>query len=901
MTIRNLDHLLAPVSVALIGASPQPGSVGFTIARNLMTGGFNGDIYFVNPKYAEVNGRKCYPNASALPVAPELAIVATPPKVVPGIVADLANVGTRAVVVITAGLADSKQPMLDASRQVCLRLLGPNSLGLMLPGIGLNASFAHRAAPKGDLAFLSQSGALVTAVVDWAASRSIGFSHVISLGDMADVDLGDLLDYLAGDTKSRAILIYMEALTNAPKFISAARRAARAKPVIVVKSGRHEAGAKAAMSHTGALAGSDAAYDAAFRRTGLLRVKTLQELFAAAEILSRKPLFSGESLMILTNGGGAGVLAADELQDAGGIMAMLSPDLQKRLDKVLPDGWSHANPIDIIGDAGPERYRAALTEVLAGESSNAILVMQCPTALASSIENAAVVVDIAKSKANGAAYAKPLLTCWLGEDAARVSRELFARSAIPTFETPSDAISGFMQIVRHNRSQTELMQAPDGGVLNEPSKPCRTTELIAAALEADRTVLTSVEAKAILIAEGIPAAETLIAKNPLDVRENAERLLSDHSACVIKILSQDISHKSDVGGVRLGIESAAAAELAAHDMLARVARILPNARIDGFMVEPMIERPGAQEIIVGMSEDDTFGPMLMFGAGGTAVEVIADHALALPPIDSLLALQLIKETRISRLLAGYRDRPPANMVALVDVLLRVSHLVVRHPEIREIDINPLLVDDKGVVALDARIRIADPRINRRRPLAIRPYPAEWERSLKLQDLGLIQLRPIRPEDEFRYQTFFSKISPDDVRLRFFTPHVHLSHRFLARLTQIDYAREMAFVAIAKSTDDVLGVVRLILDPDLQRGEYGIVVRSDIKGHGLGWQLMKHLIDYARHEGVSEITGIVLAENETMIDMARELGFRVTSRQDDPAVVNVTLSFKEVRASAPPTQ
>ena len=762
----------------------------------------------------------------------------------------------------------------------------------MLPSLGLNASFGHRAAPKGDLAFLSQSGALVTAVVDWAASRNIGFSHVISLGDMADVDFGDLLDYLAGDTQSRAILIYMEALTNAPKFISAARRAARAKPVIVVKGGRHEAGARAAMSHTGALIGSDAAYDAAFRRTGLLRVKTLPDLFAAAEMLARRPRLDGERLMILTNGGGAGVLAADELQDAGGVMAVLSRDLQSKLDQVLPAGWSHANPIDIIGDAGPERYRAALSELLADATSDAVLIMQCPTALASSIENAAVVVECARVEANGAIGAKPLLTCWLGDEAARSSRELFAQKGIPTFETPSDAIAGFMQLVRHTRSQTELMLAPDGGAIETTStKPCRATRLISEALAAGRTVLNSVEAKAILVAEGISVAETRVAETPRQVRDFSQSLIDDHGACVVKILSQDISHKSDVGGVRLGLESAAAAELAAQDMLSRVARLVPKARIEGFIVEPMILRPNAQQIIIGMSIDETFGPVLLFGAGGTAVEVIADRALSLPPIDALLARQLIKETRIARLLSGYRDRPPANIEALVDTLVRVSHLVVRHPEIRELDINPLLVDEKGVIALDARIRIADPRFERRQPLAIRPYPAEWEKSLELPDLGPIHLRPVRPDDEFLYESFFSKILPDDVRLRFFTPHVDLSHRFLARLTQIDYAREMAFVAISKTTDELLGVVRLILDPDLVRGEYGIIVRSDLKGHGLGWQLMEHLIDYARSQGIAEIKGMVLAENRTMIGMARQLGFRVASNSSDPTVVDVTLTSK----------
>ncbi len=897
MTIRNLDQLLAPASVALIGVSPQHGSVGFTIARNLTTGGFSGDIYFVNPKYTEVDGRRCYPSVLELPKPPALAIVATPPATVANLVSELGQCGTRAVGVITAGLGDVKQTMLDASRPYCLRLLGPNSLGLMLPSLGLNASFAHRAAAVGNLAFLSQSGALITAVVDWAASRQIGFSHVISLGDMADVDFGDLLDYLAGDTRSRAILIYMEALTNAPKFISAARRAARAKPVIMVKSGRHEAGARAAMSHTGALAGSDAAYDAAFRRAGLLRVQTLPELFAAAEMLARRPKLDGEQLMILTNGGGAGVLAADELQDEDGAMAVISPRLRSKLDKLLPQGWSHANPIDITGDAGPDRYRSALSELLEDETSHAVLVMQCPTALASSMENAVAVVEAAKSKASGAVGYKPIFTCWLGDEAARGSRAYFANNGIPTFETPSDAIAGFMQLVRYTRSQTELMRAPDGGAKDEPSKPCETSGLIHSALAERRTVLTAVEAKAILKAEGIPVAETLVARNLQEVYGCAQKLLAGHSACVVKILSQDISHKSDVGGVHLGLESAAAAEIAARDMLARVNLLFPKARIDGFMVEPMIERPGALEIIVGMSQDETFGPLLMFGAGGTAVEVIADRALALPPLDALLARQLINETRISRLLAGYRDRPPADLDALVEVLVRISHIVVGHPEILEMEINPLLADENGVMALDARIRLADPRVERRRPLAIRPYPAEWQRALDLPELGLIHLRPIRPDDEFRYQSFYSKISPEDVRLRFFTPHVHLSHRFLARLTQIDYAREMAFVAVSKPADELLGVARLILDPDLRRGEYGIIVRSDLKGHGLGWQLMKHLIDYARHEGVAEINGSVLAENAAMLEMVRQFGFRVTSNDTDRTIRDVRLTLAGRRADA----
>lgn len=891
MTIRNLEYLLAPNSVALIGASRQPGSVGAQIAANLIAGGFKGSITFVNPKHSAISGVACYPSVAALPVAPQMAIIATPPSTVPKLVAELGARGTRAVTVITAGLGADKQHMLNAARQTCTRLLGPNSIGLLLPRIGLNASFAHRDAPKGDLAFLSQSGALVTAVIDWAATRGIGFSQVLSLGDMADVDFGDMLDYLAGDTQSRAILIYMEALTNAPKFISAARRAARVKPVIVVKSGRHAEGAKAAQSHTGALAGSDSAYDAAFRRTGLVRVKTLPDLFAAAEMLARRPRLSGERLTILTNGGGAGVLATDELLDAGGRLARLSPELKQTLDAVLPATWSHANPIDIIGDAGPARYAAALGAVLQDPQSDAVLVIQCPTALASSRDNASAVVDAVR--ANLAQPTKPVLTCWLGDESAADARDLFEAARIPTFETPSDAVTGFMQLVRHARAQAELMQTPDGANATDAGNHAETRRLIEAAVGKRQPMLTSVAAKAILKAAGIPIADSFVAAHVGDVRATAASVLTNAAACVVKILSPDISHKSDVGGVRLGLETAEAAEIAAQEMLKRVAVLRPDAAIDGFMIEPMIRRPGAHELIVGMSVDPTFGPLLLFGAGGTAVEVIADRALALPPLDNVLARQMIGETRIARLLAGYRDRKPANIDAIVDCLVRVSQLVVQNPEIRELDINPLLVDEHGAIAIDARIAIADADQVPRTPLAIRPYPATWETTWALDGLGVIDVRPVRPHDEHLYKGFFDKISSDDVRMRFFTPRVALSHDYLARLTQIDYAREMAFVAIARDTGDLLGVVRLILEPDLWRGEYGILVRTDLKGKGLGRRLMQRIIDYARATGVREITGLVLADNGPMLEMAQKLGFRLATADGEPGAVQVILNVADL--------
>jgi acetyltransferase len=889
MTIRNLDRLLVPRSVALIGASPEEGSVGLIATRNLLSGGFSGPIRLVNPKHPEIEGHPCHPSIAALPEAPELGVVATPPHTVPGIVAELGSRGTRAAVVITAGVRnDLRQRMLDAARPHVLRIQGPNCLGLMVPGIGLNASFSHRAPLEGDLAFLSQSGALITAIVDWARGHRIGFSHVVSLGDMADADFGDLLDYLAGDPRSRAILLYMEAVTHAPKFLSAARRAARAKPVIVVKAGREAAGARAAMSHTGALAGADAAYEAAFRRAGLLRVRELDDLFSAAEILARHPRLTGERLAILTNGGGAGVMAADRLAELDGRLASLSDAARAALDEVLPPTWSRDNPVDIVGDAGPARYTRALDVLLEDADADAVLVVNCPTALASSTAVAEDVVAALDARKAAGKPVKPVLANWLGEEVSRDARALFAARGIASFETPADAIDGFMQLVRWARAQEELTRTPpslpeDLGLDTEAAR-----RILAEALAARRPVLSEVEAKALLAAYGIPVVPTDIAATPAEVATHAARWIAACGACVVKVLSDDISHKSDVGGVRLGLEHAEEAQRAAQDILERVARLKPDAKIEGFTVQPMIRRPQAVELIAGMSVDPTFGPLIVFGAGGTAVEVVRDAAHALPPLDLNLAQDLMRQTRVWRLLQGYRDRPAADVAGVAEALVRLGYLVARHPEIREVDINPLLADAKGIVALDARVRVEDNERRPRVPMAIRPYPSQWATEAQLGGLGAVRIRPIRPEDEALYTAFFARLTPEDLRLRFFSVQPDLSHRFLARLTQIDYAREMAFVALEAGTGELLGVVRLVADPDYVRGEYAILVRSDLKGRGLGWRLMQHLVDYARAERMEELYGSVLAENTTMLRMCRELGFRIEPEPDDSSVRNVAL-------------
>lgn len=891
MTIRNLEALLAPRSLALIGASTRPGSVGLITARNLAKGGFAGPVWLVNPKHRQIEGAACFASLADLPGAPDLGVIVTPPATVPGIIADLGRRGARAAVVITAGVrGDLKQAMLEAARPYTLRIQGANCLGLMVPGIGLNASFAHRAPLAGDLAFVSQSGALITAIVDWASGRGIGFSHVVSLGDMADADFGDLLDYLAGDAKSRAILLYMESVTQAPKFVSAARRAARAKPVIVVKSGRGAGAARAALSHTGALAGTDAAYEAAFRRAGLLRVLELDDLFTAAEMLARHPQLGGDRLAILTNGGGAGVLAADRLNDLAGRLADLSAAGKAALDSILPPTWSHGNPVDIVGDADPARYARALDVLLEEPGSDAVLVMNCPTALASSTVAAQAVVAAIEQRRDAGKPAKPVLTAWLGDGASQDARKLFAAKTIASFSTPAAAIDGFMHIVRYARAQEELMRTPP----SLPEELDLDTETasgtIGRVIAEGRSVLSEIEAKQLLAAYGIAAVPTDLARDASEVGRLAARWIREYGSCVVKILSRDISHKSDVGGVRLGLERADEAERAAQDMRERVSRALPDARVEGFTVQPMIRRRNAHELIVGMSVDEAFGPLILFGAGGTAVEVLRDTAHTLPPLDLKLAQDLMRHTRIWRLLQGYRDRPAADLGAIAEVLVRFSYLVMRHPEIREIDINPLLADDQGVIALDARVRVEDAVRAPRVPPSIRPYPSQWATDAELAAIGAVRIRPIRPEDEGLYGDFFAKLTREDQRLRFFSAHPDLSHRFLARLTQIDYAREMAFIAVAKATGELLGVVRFVADPDYTRGEYAILVRSDLKGCGLGWRLMQHLIDYARAEKLEELYGHVLAENTTMLAMCRELGFAVEPEPGDPMSRRVRISL-----------
>jgi acetyltransferase len=862
--------------------------------------GFSGAIGLVNPHYATIEGITAVKGVDRLANPPDLAIIAAPPVVVPELIADLGSKGCAAAIVLTAGFGHGPGSLSEAVERAArangIRIVGPNCLGVLVPGQKLNASFSATAPSTGDLALISQSGAIAAGLIEWAAPRSVGFSAIVSIGDQLDVDFGDLLDYFALDRGTRAILLYIESIKDARKFMSAARAAARTKPVIVVKAGRHARGAAAARTHTGSLAGADSVYDAAFRRAGLLRVSDLDELFAAAETLSHIKHFSGKRLSILTNGGGIGVLAVDRLMDLGekgDVLAPIGPGAMTKLDAALPPIWSRANPVDIAGDADATRYATALEVLLADDQNDAIMVMNVATALASPSDAAAAVADTVRAHRRNAVFPKPVFAVWVG-DRGEVSKK-FEVVGIPHYPSESSAIAGYGHLVRHREARDMLMQTPPS--LPEDFVPDTATarRVVAGVLQAGKSWLDPIEAEQLLRAYSIAIAPAIQASNPEAAVRAATPILNNNQLVALKIYSPDIIHKSDVGGVRLNLASAAAVKQAVVEMLDRVRAAKPGARLYGVTVHPMIVRPLARELIAGVADDPTFGPVIVFGRGGTAVEVINDKALALPPLDLKLAQDLIARTRVSRLLKAYRDVPAADEGAVALVLVKLAQLIADVPEIREIDLNPLLSDHFGAIAVDARIAVAPvEEAGRRSPghprFAIRPYPKEWERSRHLSNGAAVFVRPVRPEDERLYGSFFARVTAEDLRLRFFSQIKEFSHAFIARMTQLDYARAMAFVAIEEASGDLLGVARLHANADYERGEYAVLVRSDVKGIGLGWLLMQTVLEYARSEGLLRVEGQVLKENTTMLKMCRELGFTVVGDPHDSGSYLVRLEL-----------
>lgn len=895
MSTYRLSSLLSPRSVALVGGSPRQNSVGRAILHNIKSAGFEGDIGLVNSAYAEIGGIASVGRLDQLPFVPELVVLTSPHTSIADLVGQAGERGSAGALIITSGLGRGAGSLSEQVERTAhrhgLRLIGPNCLGIMMPGARLNASFSAHMPRAGNLAFISQSGAIAAGMVDWAAQRGVGFSGIVSIGDQLDVDIADMLDHFALDIKTRAILLYIEAIKDARKFMSAARAAARIKPVVVVKSGRMEQGARAAATHTGALAGTDAVYDAAFRRAGVLRVSDLRELFDCAETLGRVESPPGKRLAILTNGGGLGVLAVDRLAELGGHAAAISPTGLAKLDSMLPATWSGSNPIDIAGDADAGRYAAALDVLLADPDNDAVLVMNVQTAIASANDIAATVTgQVMAYRKQHSHRPKPVLAAWIGSD--QSTAEVLSHAGIPNYPTEDDAVRGFMHLVRHREVVETLAAVPPAMPDSFAPDVNAAQQIVRSAISGGRAQLDLVEIKHLLEIYGIAMVPTFIAADVDAAVIHASEIFAQGATVVLKILSRDISHNSDVGGVVLNLATPETTRAAANDLIARANELRPEARILGLIVQQMVVRSNARELIMGFADDPTFGTVIVFGRGGSAVEVINDKALALPPLDLRLAQELIERTRVSKLLRAYRDVPAVKPDVVATVLVKLSQMAADIPEIRELEINPLVADQGGITALDARVAIghAEPRFRGVGPsnFAVRAYPTLWERHLLVKGDWRIFARPIRPEDEPLIHELLRLVTSEDLRLRFFAPMKEFTHEFIARLTQLDYARAMAFVAFDEERNDLLGVVRIHADTIGETGEYAILLRSDLKGRGLGWALMQLIIEYARAAGLKIISGDVLRENITMLEMCRNLGFEIKVDPDEPDLCNVKL-------------
>ena len=902
MSTHRLERVFNPKSVALAGASPREGSTGKAVLDNLRAGGFKGRLDLIHPTHKEVDGLPCVASLRDLPSAPDLLVVCTPEDAVIPLVEEAAAMGVASALVLTPDPTPGDNSLYTRLKKISdkggIRIIGPNSLGILAPRAKLNASYAALQVKAGDLAVISQSGAIAAALIAWSARRNVGFSGLVSVGATADVDFADLLDYYALDPQTRAILIYVENFADPQAFMSAARAASRVKPVIAVKSGRNRQAQRAA-THVGNLATPDAVYDAAFRRAGLLRVADIDELFDAAEALGRIKPFPGKRLAILTNGGGISLLAADKLIDMGGELAGVSPEAAEKIAAVMPQPWTPSNPVDIEGDADGPRFAAALAALAADKSNDAILVMNAPTALSKSVEVAEAIAAAVKKARAATLVPKPVFTVWYG--GSEETDRIFEAARIPHYQT--GAISGFMHLVRWREAREFLMNAPPSMPENFAPDTARAREIVQGVIKRGGQWLTPIETSDLLEAYDIPAAPARLARTPEEAAELARLMISAHGACVIKILSPDIQHKSDVGGVVLELKSVQAVANAAREMLDRVKTLMPEARIDGVSVHPMIKRPHGRELLAGIADDPTFGPVIVFGRGGKAVEMINDRALALPPLDLSLARDLIERTRVVRVLRNYRDVPEADIDAVALTLVKLAQLSADVPEIRELDLNPLLADEYGVVAMDARVvvkAVPSARAGEVNPrFAVAPYPKHWERHIALKDGSPVLVRAVRPEDEEMYRSFFENVTAEDLRLRFFAPVKEFSHAFIARLTQIDYARAFAIAAIREDNGLMLGGVRLMLDANREVGEYAILLRSDLKGQGLGWKLMKLMIEYAETQGLRCVEGQVLSENVTMLAMCQALGFKIKDDPHEHGVKLVKLDLTAVPAAKKP--
>jgi acetyltransferase len=902
----NLDKIFNPQTVAIIGASDAQGSVGYAIVKNFTRLGYAGKVYLVNIRKPEILGVKTYPTVEQIPEHVDLAIIATPAKTVPDVIEECGRAGVRGAIIVSAGFKETgpegkalEEKILETAKKFGVRIIGPNCIGIIRPRINLNATFVDKVPKPGNVAFLSQSGALGSAILDWAIHENIGFSNFVSVGSMIDVDFGDLIDYFGTDPKTKSILMYVEGITEARKFMSAARHFARTKPIIVVKSGRFSESAKAAASHTGSLSGEDDIYDAAFKRAGIVRVEEISDLFNAAEVLGTQPLPRGPNLAIITNAGGPGVMTTDALIDRGGKLAKLSKKTLDGLNSVLPPFWSHGNPIDVLGDAKADRYRAAVEACLNDETIDGILVIFTQQAVSESVEIAKGIVELVRGKAY---QNKTILTSFMGYGAVQEANSILNANNIPTYSTPEQAVKTYMYMHQYQRNVELIYETPEE-LSVDASPPKRPINVILrnAAME-DREILTEDETKKILKYYNFPVVKTAAANNVEEAVAYAQQL---GFPVVLKILSPQIVHKSDAGGVILNVQSGSEVREAFETLIQRATAYNPNAQIIGVTVQPMVQKKG-YEVIIGGKTDPLFGPVILFGMGGVGVELFKDYSMGLPPLNTTLIRRMMEETKVYQQLKGYRNSPPADIKKLEETLLLFSQLLVDFPQIKEIDINPLLINEKEACILDARIVVdkkhACKKFEHHEHMVISPYPKKYEILWALRNGEDVLLRPIKPEDEPLWLEMFQNFSEESIRYRFFQMLKDTPHEVRVRYCNIDYDREIAIVAelTEEGRRKILGVSRLSVEPDGKSGEMAFIVGDKWQNFGLGTKMVDYVLDIAKEMGVENVYSIMLPDNYRALSLTKKMGFDIEYLGDGTVKGTLNLKNEDLETHCPPT-
>lgn len=889
MSIENLNKIFHPQRVAVIGASDTPTSVGYTVLRNLVGSGFPGVVYPVNSKRESVQGIHAYKDVPSLPHAPDLAVICTPGRTVPGLIRDLGEAGTRGIVVISAGFREigeegrklEAQILQEQAKFPGMRIIGPNCLGIIVPGLSLNASFAAETPPKGHIGFISQSGALCTSVLDWAIDQGIGFSYFVSVGNMLDVTIADLIDYFGSQTETQSIILYIESITEAREFMSAARAFARSKPIVAYKAGRFAESAAAAASHTGAMAGVDAVYEAAFQRAGIERIFQIEDMFDCAELLARQQPPKGDRLAIVTNAGGPGVMTTDALIARDGHLAPLSEETIQKLNEFLPPFWSHNNPVDVLGDAPPERYAKALDIVLNDPSVDAVLVILTPQAMTDSTGTAQAVGETAKK------HKKPVLAAWMGGHTVAEGMQVLNDFGIPSYTTPEKAVRAFMHLVSYARNLTLLHETPRDIPVAFSFDRQRLRGVFESLLTEGAEILTESVSKAFLEAYGIPVSKPFLARTAEQAVEIAKRI---GFPVVMKIHSPQITHKTDVGGVKLNLASESAVREAFEQMTQRAAERRPDAQIIGCTVQKMVSYPNSFELIIGTKRDPVFGSVILVGMGGVAAEVFQDRALALPPLNETLARRALESLKSWPLLRGYRGRPGVNIDKLIEVLMRFSYLVADYPEIQELDVNPLLVTPDEVIALDARVIVdRTALVYGVRPyahLAIRPYPEEFVTDRQLKDGTPVVLRPIKPEDEPMWHELLASCSTQSLWFRFSYLFKQTTHEMASRYCFIDYDREIGIVAEVEEEGQrrLIGVGRLVADANHEVAEYAVIVVDRWHGRGLGGLLTDYCLEVAKRWGIKKVVAETSKDNARMLATFRNRGFEFNEKADQEVVL-----------------